>query len=181
MKNQNGTKIYQPRTAPVSIVLKRQNFEHKDITVLLRFSCARLEFTSLLNKPVEKNMVFKHFDVLFFKYSDWKTEKKSKKLDVLPQEHNISISQKMFHNHSLVFWMNSFKNILKNFGFNAIHDFLEKGESCWQVNESWVFWLTQLFRVEMRIFGPKLITIFWLESLSSKYKTWVKCCFKKMF
>ena len=119
MKNQNGTKIYQPRTAPVSIVLKRQNFEHKDITVLLRFSCARLEFTSLLNKPVEKNMVFKHFDVLFFKYSDWKTEKKSKKLDVLPQEHNISISQKMFHNHSLVFWMNSFKNILKNFGFNA--------------------------------------------------------------
>ena len=54
----------------VSIVLISQIFEHKDIKVILSFSCAKSEVTLLLNKPVEKNMVFKDFDVLFFKYSD---------------------------------------------------------------------------------------------------------------
>ena len=61
--------------ALVSIALELKNLEHKDMTVILCFSCAKLEFTSLLNKPVEKNLVFKDFDVLFFKYSDRKKEK----------------------------------------------------------------------------------------------------------
>ena len=61
-------------SALISIALELKNLEHKDMTVILCFSCAKLEFTSLLNKPVEKNLVFKDFDVLFFKYSDRKKE-----------------------------------------------------------------------------------------------------------
>ena len=40
--------------ALVSIVLELKNLEHKNIKVILSFSCAKSEVTLLLNKPVEK-------------------------------------------------------------------------------------------------------------------------------
>ena len=56
--------------APASIVLELKNLEHENITVIVSSRWAKLDFTWLVNKTVEKNVVFKDFDVLFLKCSD---------------------------------------------------------------------------------------------------------------
>ena len=152
-------------------MLELKNLEHENITVILSFSYAKSEFTSLVNKPVEKTWYSKTFDVLFFKCSDWKKEGNQRNWIVLPQEHAVSISQKIFHSNLFVFRMKFFKIFSKILGSMLYDDYLEKGECCWELSVLVDTTLSPLEWYEMRIFGPKLITIFWLESLSSKYKT----------
>ena len=56
-------------------MLELKNLEHENITVIVSSRWAKLDFTWLVNKTVEKNVVFRDFDVLFLKCSDKKMKK----------------------------------------------------------------------------------------------------------
>ena len=73
---------------------------------------------------IKQNSRKKHGIQIFwctvFKILRLKKEKESKKLDVLPQEHAVSFSQKIYLCNLFLFRMNSFKRIFSKFHQNNV-------------------------------------------------------------
>ena len=84
------------KTALVSIALIRRIFEHKNITVIILCQLCQIILCMVTNKTVEKNVVFRYFDVLFLKYSDWKKKKNQRNWMSYPKNMLFLFRKKYF-------------------------------------------------------------------------------------
>ena len=71
-------------------------FEHENITVIILCQLCQIILCMVTNKTVEKNVVFRYFDVLFLKYSDWKKKKNQRNWMSYPKNMLFLFRKKYF-------------------------------------------------------------------------------------
>ena len=114
---------------------------------MLSVSYAKLDFAWLLNKTVEKTWLFKDFDVLFLKYSDWKKKKNQRNWMTYHKNMLFPLHKKYFTSIHLLFeWipLKIFSKILGSMLFISHRIVMTDRKSC-QVLFYYKFYLKWFF------------------------------------